>query len=111
MRYRVLCIFLLFSLKVLSQKLNEPDSIRIARQANDSLNNGQKDIGDFFKGKFFHPFFGKPDTVAKQKGKIYKALLPGIGYSQATQFFGGLSLAASFYTGHPDSVNLSVINW
>ncbi len=110
---RIIIIFLLFSLSAFSQadtlSDNIPDSVRAALQANDSIKK-QKDIGDLFKGKFFHPFFGKPDTVAKQKGKLYKAILPALGYTPATQFFGGISLTGSFYSDDPDSVNLSVIN-
>ncbi len=111
MRCRALCIFLLFSIHAFSQPKNvaERDSIRAAVEANDSISR-QKDISDILKGKFFHAFFGEPDTNAKQQGKLYKSILPNIGYSPATQFIFGVSIAASFYTDKPDSVNLSVLN-
>src|SRR4051812_40473720 len=101
MSCRLTCIFFLLSLNVFSQqdkpdKLEE-DSIHSAAQANDSIRQ-QKDLGDIFTGKIFHPFFGKPDSIARQQGKLYKAILPSIGYSPETQFFFGISLAASFYT-------------
>src|ERR1043165_6095030 len=98
MVFRSVCIFVLLSLHAFSQR--DLSAKKNAKHANDSIAK-QKDLGDVFKGKFFEPFFGKPDKIAKQKGKVYKALLPGVGYTQATQFYGGISLAASFYTDHP----------
>jgi len=85
------------------------DSAIAAKISNDSLNYGQKDIADVLDAGIFHPFFGKPDTIAKRKGKLYKAILPGIGYSLTTEFVATVDVIASFYTDNPDSVNLSEI--
>lgn len=113
MSFRIISIFLLFSLNSFSQqdtlKNNKTDSVRAATQANDSIAR-KIDLGDL-NGKFFYTLFGKPDTIARQQNKFYKAFLPYIGYTQATHFIIGIGLEASYYTDNPDSVNLSTINW
>ncbi len=87
------------------------DSARRAKKANDSLNNGQKDIGNVLTGGIFYPFFGKPDSIARQKDKLYKSVLPNIGYSPTTGLIGTVSAAASFYMDNPDLVTLSSISF
>ncbi|MBK5285510.1 MAG: hypothetical protein JJE25_08895 [Bacteroidia bacterium] len=112
MSFRISCIFLLYSLNAFSQHdtlNNKTDSVRAATQANDSITNDERDLGDI-QGKFFHTLFGKPDTIARQEKKLYKALLPYIGFTQATSFIAGIGLEASYYTDNPDSVNFSTIN-
>ena len=49
------------------------------------------------------------ETVLKKPGKIYLAVLPGIGYSILTGFTAVATINLSFYTSKGDSANLSTV--
>ncbi len=70
----------------------------------------QKDVTDIINKGVFKIFFGKPDTVLKQKGKLYTSLLPAAGYSLHTKWAVSVGANGAFYTDEIDKVNLSVVN-
>ncbi len=50
------------------------------------------------------------DTASKEKGKLYVAAIPGVGYSLSTKFAVTIGANAGLYTDNADSVNLSTFN-
>ncbi len=69
----------------------------------------QRDVYDVLK-MLFGLDITPSDTVSKEKGTLYVAAIPGVGYSLSTRFAITIGANAGLYTDNIDSVNLSTFN-
>ncbi len=69
----------------------------------------QRDVYDVLK-MLFGLDITSSDTASKEKGKLYVAAIPGVGYSLSTKFAVTIGANAGIYTDNVDSVNLSTFN-
>ena len=70
----------------------------------------QRDVFDILR-ILFNIDITSSDTVSKEKGTLYVAALPAVGYSLNTKFAVTIGANAAIYTDDIDSVNLSTFNF
>ncbi len=96
-------LLLLFFLKSNATTI---DIAAFAQQPDSSV--AQKDIRDLFFKVFKKQ--EQADTAICQPFKLYKSIIPAVGYSLATNFVATFTTNTAFYLDKPDKVNLSVVN-
>jgi hypothetical protein len=70
----------------------------------------QRDVFDVLD-MLFNLNISSSDTSVKEKGKLYVAAIPAVGYSLNTKFAVTIGANAALYTDDIDSVNLSTFNF
>jgi hypothetical protein len=87
-----------------------PDTTRSSPGVADVPLAEQRDVYDVLR-TLFGIDVTSSDTVRKEKGTLYVAAIPAVGYSLNTKFAVTIGANAALYTDDIDSVNLSTFNF
>jgi len=99
--------FILLNINAFAGQTDTTDSAAAIKKNNPSR---QRDIFNVLK-TLFKKSIASSDTVGKEKGKLYVAALPGVGYSLSTAYAVTIGANAGIYTADIDSVNLSTFDF
>jgi hypothetical protein len=91
-------------------RAHTPDTAGAAREMTQVNLTDRRDVIDILKG-LFDLDITDADTTRKEKGTLYVAALPAVGYSLNTKFAVTIGANAAIYTDDIDSVNLSTFNF